>query len=143
MSTRSRKEEKNYGKYQRTIQPGSCQFCAIGLDSEQLVKLTKSFKIIRNIFSYSIWDGQKVDNHLMIVPRKHTDSLANLTPAQSHEFLLIVSDYESRGYNIYARAPSSTMKSVIHQHTHLIKTSGATKNMMFLLRKPFYIRIAR
>ncbi len=139
-ATRSRKEEKVYKKYQAESNKESCPFCAIRKGDKQFLDETKSFKLIRNIFAYSIWDGQRVTDHIMIVPKKHTDKLEDLDSKEAIEFLKIIGKYEKRGYNMYSRAPSSKIKSVVHQHSHLIKTQGAPKKFLFLLRKP-YIRI--
>lgn len=139
-ATRSRKEEKAYKQYQKTVDSSTCQFCAINKKNEQFISSTKSFKVIRNIFAYSIWDGQVVTDHLLVIPKRHTDSLGGFSPSEAAELLKTLDGYEKEGYNVYARAPSSTIKSVVHQHTHLIKTAGAPKKFIFLLRKP-YIRI--
>jgi diadenosine tetraphosphate (Ap4A) HIT family hydrolase len=96
--------------------------------------------VIRNIFAYSIWDGQQVDDHLMVIPKKHTDTLADLNEKEAVDYVRVISAYELNGYNVYSRAPQSAIKSVIHLHTHLIKTSGPPKKVVFLARKP-YIRI--
>lgn len=139
-ATRSRKEEKEYSKHLKSVNRAGCAFCPIKKGDNQFVEGTNSFKIIRNIFAYSLWDGQKVTDHMMITPKKHTDSLANMKPAEKIEYVNIVEKYEKLGYNIYSRAPSSAIKSIVHQHTHLIKTEGDSKKFVMLLRKP-YIRI--
>jgi ATP adenylyltransferase len=141
-ATRSRKEEKVYKKYLKMTDHSICSFCPIKAGEDQFVEETKNFKIIKNIFAYSIWDGQKVVDHLMVTPKKHTDSLAAMAPAEKIEYVDIIEKYESQGYNIYSRAPASAIKSIPHQHTHLIKTEGDSKRFVFLLRKP-YIRIVR
>lgn len=138
-ATRSRKEEIIYKKHLKS-QPKGCPFCRIEKGSDQLVEETKYFKIIRNIFSYSLWDGQNVADHLMLVPKKHTASIADIPKAAAAEFIEILGRYEKKSYNIYARAPASVIKSVVHQHTHLIKPVGRPKRFVLLLRKPF-IRI--
>ena len=138
-ATRSRKEEKEYKGYLKT-KPNTCPFCEIKTGSDQLIEETKHFKVVHNIFSYSLWDGQNVADHLMIVPKKHTASLADIPKDASAEFVQLLGSYEKKGYNIYARAPASVIKSVLHQHTHLIKPAGRPKKFVFLLRKPF-IRI--
>ena len=137
---RSRKEVKLYDKYQATVDKASCSFCHLKESGEQMVLETESFLVVRNLFPYSIWDGQRVVDHLMVVPKRHTDTLSDLSPSQAAEFLKIIGDYEREGYNVYARAPGSHMKSIVHQHTHLIKTAGLPKKFLFLLRKP-YIRV--
>lgn len=140
-ATRSRKEERHYKRYLRNNPDSDCAFCKINKkEHQQFVEETASFKVIRNIFKYSIWDGQQVVDHLMVVPKRHTDSLANLSDKQAAELVKIIGKYEKRGFNVYARAPTSPIKSIVHQHSHLIKTAGASKRFIFLLRRP-YIRI--
>lgn len=139
---RSRKEAMIYRRYRADKNGVSCEFCNIQKNSPQFISETEYFKIIRNIFAYSLWDGQTVSEHLMLVPKKHIDSLANLPRSAAAEYVQIISKYEGKGYNLYARAPVSIVKSVPHQHTHLIKTSGKLRRFIFLLMKP-YIRVVR
>lgn len=138
---RTRKEVKAYDLHQKFVEPpaAGCAFCQINEGSSQLVKQTKAFKVIRNIFPYSLWDGQVVRDHLMVIPVMHTDSLADLPAGDAKEFLTIISSYETLGYSVYARAPASTMKSLAHQHTHLIKCGPEKIRGLFFVRKP-YIR---
>lgn len=116
-----------------------CAFCLLDKSSPQVLSETKYFKIVRNIFGYSLWDGQKVSDHLMVVPKKHTDSLKDLSAAEAQEFMSIISEYEGKSYNIYARAASSPIKTVVHQHTHLIKPHGSVRRLVLWFHKP-YIR---
>lgn len=139
-ATRSRKEELQYKKYRKTLpEDDYCGFCHIKKGDEQFIKSTRNFKIIRNIFGYSMWDSQKVEDHLMVVPLKHIDSLSGLSDKAALEFAKLIFSYEEKGYNVYARAPGSKLKSVIHQHTHLIKPKGKQKKLVLYVRKP-YIR---
>jgi diadenosine tetraphosphate (Ap4A) HIT family hydrolase len=117
-----------------------CTFCIIDKGHEQFVEGTKYFKIIKNRFPYSFWDGQGVSDHLMIVPRQHISSLAELSDNAKVEYVNVLQKYEKQGYNVYARAPQSVMKSIVHQHTHLIKPEGPIKKFVLTLRKPL-IRI--
>lgn len=141
-ATRSRRQENEYKKYLKTVNPGSCVFCVIQKGNDQYVEETKHFKVIKNIFAYSLWDGQKVVDHLMITPKKHTDSLKSMKSADKVEYVDLLEKYEKVGYNIYLRAPASVIKSVVHQHTHLIKTEGGPKKLVLHMRKP-YIRVVR
>lgn len=140
---RSTKEELFYRKHLKEIDRSICQFCAVKHDSPDLIRQTEGFKIIKNIFPYSTWDMQKVTGHLMIVPIKHTESLKDLSDKEAVEFVKLISHYEDRGYNVYARAPGSTVKTVSHQHTHLIKTEGPVKSLLFWMYKPFYVRFLK
>lgn len=42
------------------------------------------------------------------------------TDEEAKEILHIMTEYEKRGFSVYARAPKDTTRSVTHQHTHLI-----------------------
>ena len=79
---RSRREAKRYDKYLAKLAPGVCEFCTIGKGNEQFVSETNSFKLIHNLFPYSIWDGQRVVDHLLVVPKQHIDTLQDLTPGK-------------------------------------------------------------
>jgi diadenosine tetraphosphate (Ap4A) HIT family hydrolase len=138
---RSRKESRTYGKYRKKLHPEACDFCDVQAGDPQFISETANFKVIRNIFPYSMWDGQRVADHLMVLPRQHTDTLQDLTPRQAQEFVQLISAYEGKGYNVYARAPTSRIKTVVHQHTHLIKPSGPVRKLVFMIRRP-YMRIS-
>ncbi len=140
-ATRSRKEEKEYKEFRKTA-PKDCPFCNVSTDDEDFIEETEYFVVIKNKFPYSLWDYQGVSSHLMVVPKEHTDNLSKLPGEAAVEFVKIISKYEEKSYNIYARAPSSVIKSVVHQHTHLIKPTGRPKRFVFLLRKPF-VRFVR
>lgn len=138
---RNRKEVSAYSTHQIFVEPPSagCAFCQINAGSSQLINQTNAFKVIRNIFPYSLWDGQVVKDHIIVIPVVHTDRLADLPASDAKEFLTIIGAYETLGYSVYARAPASTMKSLAHQHTHLIKCGPEKIRGLFFVRKP-YIR---
>lgn len=143
MATRSKKEEVRYAKHRKEVHSKTkCIFCDYTNKDESFISETKSFKIIKNLFPYTHWDGQGVLDHIMIVPKKHTDSLGDLSSHEAIEYVNLISSYEKRGYSVYSRPPSSTRKTVVHQHTHLIELDDQTKKFVFFLRKPF-IRIVK
>lgn len=137
---KSRKEAIEYNRYKSSLKQGFCQFCE--LKEDEKIEKTKNFMVIKNIFSYSIFDAQDVEDHLMIIPNKHIVSISKIPKNQKVEYMELLQKYEKQGYNIYARAAQSKIKTVIHQHTHLIKTSGRPKRLIFRLLTP-YIRIAK
>lgn len=141
-ATRSTKESRHYDNQRKNPANKGCPFCGITKQDQQYVEETKYLKVIRNRYPYSLWDGQGVLDHLMIVPMDHTDKLGKLHPDAAVEYVGLVDKYESLGYNFYARAPSSTVKTVMHQHTHMIRLDGKEKRILVLLRKPFYIRLS-
>jgi len=139
---RTAKHEKAYRKYNRGSDQADCAFCSVDIGHTQFVDGTQHFKIIRNTFPYALWDSQGLTDHLMVVPRRHTDRLDNMTDAEKIEYVDILSQYEKRGYSFFARAPQSITKSITHQHTHVIKSDGRIKRFVLLLKKPL-IRIVR
>lgn len=143
-ASRSRKQSKAYDYHLKYIEPPTqgCAFCKIDENSYQFIGQSTFFKIIRNIFPYSLWDGQEVVDHLMLLPKKHTDSLSQLPDGAAVEFVSLISGYESKGYSVYARAPGSLMKSLAHQHTHLIKAQKNRIRALLYIRRP-YIRLLK
>lgn len=141
-ATRSTAEERRYQKLRKQDSVAACPFCTIQHGHEQFVAETDHFRIIRNRTPYSLWDSHKVADHLMLVPKKHTDRLSELTKNAMAEYTEVLGKYENQVYNIYARSPGSKFKSVIHQHTHLIKLSRHRINFLLMTRKP-YIRITK
>lgn len=137
---RSTKEEKLYRKYKIVHKSTACPFCEIKIGHPQFVEETDNFMVISNRIPYSIWDGQIVKEHLMLVPKVHTDRLGGIDSKHASEYLQIINKYESEGYNMYSRAPQSKIKSVFHQHTHLLKLGGNERKFLFFMRKPFYVR---
>ncbi|MES2971444.1 MAG: HIT domain-containing protein [Patescibacteria group bacterium] len=142
MSYRSNKQTKAYDKHLSKAKNNSnkCDFCAIDRSHKQFVSETSSFMVVHNIFPYSLWDNQPVLDHLMLIPKQHTDTLADITPEAASEFVRTISKYEQKGYDIYARAPGSVMKSVTHQHTHLIKLARRKVRGLIYFEKP-HLRI--
>lgn len=137
---RKPKNQKDYARHAAKAKAKTskvCQFCDLTASSDQVVKMHKHFKVIYNIFPYDYWDARQVFDHLMITPIMHTESLASLGDEAAIEFVKIVSSYESKGYDVYARSPHSTIKSVPHQHTHLIKTGGKNQRGLIHLQKPY------
>ena len=140
---RSTKEEHWYRKHRKREVNDGCPFCAIEKGHPQYVRETAHLKVIRNRTPYSLWDSQGVVDHLMIVPKKHTNKLGSLGSAAALEFIKLVDEYESKGYNLYARSVDSSNRSVVHQHTHLIKLDGKEKSFLFMVKKPWYFRLSK
>lgn len=141
---RSRKEAKHYERYMRDLQKRNvpCEFCTMDTSDEKFIAETDHFKIIRNIMGYSLWDDQGVVEHLLLVPKKHTDTISEFPKSWAAEYFSIIAEYESRGFSIYARPPRSQSKSVPHQHTHLIKGDNRKKKLVVYAHKP-NVRIAK
>ncbi len=133
---RSRHNEKLYKTYSAKRCGKGCDFCSIAKGDPQFVAETMSFKVIRNKFPYVFWDDQAVEEHLMVVPKQHAESLASFTLEQAVEYLKLISDHEMNGYHAYVRAVKSISRSIFHQHTHLIKGMGKPKKIVLQVEKP-------
>lgn len=140
--TAQRSTAQNY-RYSKLPRSKNCAFCKIVPGNKQFVEENQTMKVLRNRFSYSIWDGQGVIDHLMIVPKRHANNIGELKAEESLDYLNLVSQYETNGYNLYTRTPKSSIKSISHHHTHLIKLDNKNKRIMFMLQWPIYIRLSR
>lgn len=141
MPTRTNAARKAYIAHVKSLPKDlDCEFCLLDKSYDQFIRGTKSFKVIKNLFPYSSWDFTRTEDHIMIVPKRHIDRLAGLTASEMVEFMDLIGSYEIKGYNVYARAPQSGNKTIVHQHTHLIKPVGRIHKFMFYLERP-YIRI--
>jgi len=138
---RSRKETLVYRQYLKQLPADVCQFCAITPQSPVYIKEGKHFLIAKNLFPYSVWDESPVSDHLLLIPKHHTDHLAGLSDEAALEYMSWLTEYERQGYSSYARAPKVKTKSVVHQHTHLIKVKGKRKRLFMHIRKP-YVRVS-
>jgi hypothetical protein len=135
-ATRNRKEEKIYRAYRSTLQPGYCQFCDLPADEPGILNATKHFIVLKNTFAYSLWEHMDVQEHLLLLPKRHIATLRELTTPEKIEYAELCGQYEDSGYSLYTRATDSKTKSVVHQHTHLIKNQGEPRRIVFYSRHP-------
>jgi diadenosine tetraphosphate (Ap4A) HIT family hydrolase len=75
----------------------------------------------------------------MVIPKQHHESLQAFNEAEKLDVMAVIGDYESRGYNVYARGVGSISRSVKHQHTHLIKMADKPSNLIIYARKPYLL----
>jgi diadenosine tetraphosphate (Ap4A) HIT family hydrolase len=130
-----RKTVKEYAKFiakdkQRTI----CTFCneLIG-DRPNVITENDTMFIIPNRVSYDIFEGQRVTDHLMVIPKRHLETLSDFKDVEKLDQMNFLAEYEKKGYDVYARGVGNIARSVSHQHTHLIKTNNKKKWPRFLL----------
>lgn len=142
MVYRRRSTEQRYVKYRKMMKqqaaPG-CNFCQFSPEDKQVRVAHEHFLVTDNLFPYEIWDSHEVADHIMIVPRRHVEGIYQLDKTERAELMDVIVEYEEQGYSVYARAPENKQKSVAHQHTHLIKTHGKPKNMLFTSVKPYIL----
>lgn len=123
-SARSKEVQAKYRKFQKE-NIGICTFCGIGQPGSvnEIVEENKYFWIIKNAFPYSIWDGEEVAEHLLIVPKNHIINFSEMKNGQKKVFVKILDKYDKLNYSFLERCDDTKLKSMPHQHTHLIRLS--------------------
>lgn len=139
MATRKKTNHNRYVDYRKEKPASRCDFCEFNIDNAEVVAEFDNFWIVQNIFGYDIWDNMEVKEHLMIVPKIHTESISKLDPNVLAEYGQIIAKYDSDGYSFYARAAENKSKTVPHQHTHLLKFNGKSKRFMIYAEKPYLL----
>jgi diadenosine tetraphosphate (Ap4A) HIT family hydrolase len=130
---------KTRRRYMSFSPPSDCHFCNPQKYSEQVFKQSTHAFVIPNRTFYDQWELRKVVDHAMIIPKRHVLSLQELNPEERMDIMDLIAEYESNGYNIYARPPKSDTRSVPHQHTHLIKTDNKPGRGLFYWVKPYIL----
>lgn len=93
--------------------------------------------VVPNRIFYDVWELKDVTDHLMIIPKRHLSSFAEFTDVEKAEAMTLMGEYETNGYNVYARAVKSGQRTIEHQHTHLIKTHHKLGRGLLNLQKPY------
>lgn len=88
---------------------------------------------------YDVFEGLKVKDHLMIVPKRHVESIDDFTKDEKLEAMDIMGSYEKQGYGMYARGLGNAHRSVQHQHTHLIKLDHTRPRFILYLSWPYLL----
>jgi diadenosine tetraphosphate (Ap4A) HIT family hydrolase len=133
-----------YDKHLRERDPNTnCDFCNTADAGINVVAEYTHCYVMANTFPYTQWELREVVEHLLIVPRRHVTSLSKLSSEESKELVTLLGKYEQDGYDIFARSPSSTTRTLIHQHTHLIKSRDKRARGVVFWRKPYILKLFR
>jgi galactose-1-phosphate uridylyltransferase len=116
-----------------------CPFCA--LDDRDIHVDGPSMRVMANRFPYSYWDGGNVVEHLLLVPKRHVLSLAELQDDEKLEAISLMAEYEADGYSVYWRNQTSSSRSIPHQHTHLFKLGDKRLSLLLYLWRPYFLRL--
>jgi len=136
---RKRGSQRKYFNYLKNVSE-DCSFCTFSTgEYSQVKERFTNFILIENAFKYDHWDGEGVSEHIMIIPKRHIESINEMIDSEANEYIKLVGLYENMGYSIYARSKHNKEKSVNHQHTHLIKLDGSHKKILFYIRKPHFL----
>jgi diadenosine tetraphosphate (Ap4A) HIT family hydrolase len=137
---RTRKDTKHYKPAEKRklhFEGNHCPFCS--LEPLEVIKTGATMLMISNKYPYHYWEFMDVTDHLMIIPKRHVTTIASFTQAEKLEFLELLSTYERLGYNVYARAEENIMKTIPHQHTHLIKTKAKMAKIAVFTKQPYFV----
>lgn len=133
---------KTIKAYRKRRDLSSCPFCL----PETLARAVyegKHIYIVPNLTSYDLWEAQDVEDHLLIIPRRHVQSLSELDEKERLAVMDAAASHEAKGYSIYARGKGFINRSVQHQHTHLIKTSNKQPRILIYMQRPYYYLFKR
>lgn len=134
-----RKTWKNYSsKKSADKKQDSCNFCSDKTQNE-IVSENDTMFVVVNRTSYDIFEGRKVLDHLMVIPKKHHTTIQTFSDQEKVDMMTIAGEYEVNGYDIFARAATSVARSVAHQHTHMIKMVDKIPNVIIYTRKPYVL----
>jgi diadenosine tetraphosphate (Ap4A) HIT family hydrolase len=117
-----------------------CAFPSCDGDPTQpIIEEHSTMYVMENRTSYDIFEGRRVLDHKMVIPRRHVELIADFTKQEKIDHMEVIGRYEKQGYNIYARGADSVSRSVEHQHTHLIKLSDKLSKGTLYIRKPYFL----
>jgi len=129
---------KTIHKYRKRQNGDGCPFC----DQEAIdsaIFENEHIYIVPNLTKYDLWELHDVEDHLLVIPKAHVETLSELSTEERLAIMDQLADYEARGYNIYARGVGFMKRSVKHQHTHLIKASNKKPRVAIFLQRPYYL----
>lgn len=139
-------KQEAYDQHRGKTNGHGCPFCLLkhpilNPDGRTITEKTKYALVIDNKFAYDAWEGFRVIEHLMLIPKRHVDSLADLTKAERADIMDLYCKYEAAGYNIYSRAPNSSVRTHTHVHTHFIKIEGQGAAHYEYIKEPYTLTI--
>lgn len=129
---------KTIHKYKSRQRIGGCPFCDPDTISNAVFEDDLIY-IVPNLTQYDLWELHDVEDHLLIVPKRHVETLSELTNAEKLAVMDRAAEYEAKGYSIYARGVGFVKRSVKHQHTHLIKVTNKKPRIAIFLQSPYYL----
>jgi diadenosine tetraphosphate (Ap4A) HIT family hydrolase len=136
---RTRTNHNLYKKHAKNSPNEACNFCKFSPNDGQVVSESEHFWIATNLFAYNVWDDRNVDEHLMLLPKRHVTSLSELTSAERADYIEQLVACEAHDYSTYTRAPGNASKSIPHLHTHLVRLSPKLKRVIVRIKRPYIL----
>src|SRR5664279_2056694 len=115
---------------------GGCTLCP-ERNVDKIIHDGTTMYVIKNRVQYDMFEGRRVADHLMVIPKCDREMVSEFSNEESMEMVNIIGDYEKQGYNFYGRGLNSLTRSVKHQHTHLIKLVPYKQRFILMIRKPY------
>ncbi len=125
-------------KYKSRQNVNGCPFCSAST-LEKAVYEDNFVYVVPNLTQYDLWELHDVEDHLLVIPRRHVETLAELNDKERLAVFNQAANYELLGYNIYARGVGFVKRSVKHQHTHLIKVTNNKPRLALFLQSPYFL----
>ncbi len=135
MSNHYRKTIHDYRSRQKTT---SCPFCSADTRAAAIFEDDNVY-VVPNLTKYDLWELHDVTDHLLVIPKRHVKSMAELGQAERLSVMEVCAQYELNSYNIYARGNGFVKRSVDHQHTHLIKVDNKRPRLAMFSRTPYFL----
>lgn len=129
---------KNIRKYKSRQRSEGCPFCKPDVVANALFE-NESVYIVPNLTQYDLWELHDVEDHLLLIPKRHVETLGELNNTERLAIMDKAAEYEAKGYNIYARGVGFVKRSVKHQHTHLIKVANKKPRFALFVQQPYYL----
>lgn len=134
------KTRRKYARHNKNDRAKNlCAFCGDENLGSRLVEKTETMIVIPNRVAYDIFEGRRVEDHLMVLPIRHAESIAEFTDQEKLDMVELLGTYEQLGYSMYARGVGSISRSVKHQHTHLIKLDNKIPKFNLYIQKPYIV----
>jgi diadenosine tetraphosphate (Ap4A) HIT family hydrolase len=125
--------------YDSQPKPVTCDFCNAEEMNPRIIFESEYCFVIANRVFYDVWELRNVTDHLLVIPKEHAMTLSDLSPKARLDIMNVFALYEAQHYNIYARSPASSTRSVVHQHTHLIKADNRIGRGAVMIKKPYVL----
>ena len=126
---RSREKARLHDELDR--EKSVCPFCDL---TGRAIDETPTMVITKNKVAYDWWDEAEVIEHLMLIPKRHVETTAELNQVEREEYLRLIAEYEKKGYSFYSRSLENKTRTQPHLHTHLIKTGELEDKFMLIMR---------
>jgi diadenosine tetraphosphate (Ap4A) HIT family hydrolase len=131
-----RKTRKAYATYNAGDKAAEgCTLCK-EVGTPKILRENSTMFVIPNRVPYDLFEDLAVLDHLMIMPKRHVESLFDFSDEEKLDYMALVGEYEAQGYSIYSRGSGQVNRSVKHQHTHLLMLDDKKPKFIFYTAKP-------